>query len=222
MDFPGASGVTQDTPFMRTKYTLTSVAASAVLLSPIVAQARAVSIDFSFVGEQGGTVTGVLYFTNDTGQQTPSAVKIVTASGKDAGRSWNLSAPFTMVPTMEAGHLTLTSGGVIGGFLSLVEKTHSHDAIHQETLHLATSYGAGTINFFLISTLNTTGAGARKSGHLEFTGNAHLPATYSIAAPEPSSIALLGAGIIGIASFSRRRRRNGRNDRVERTANLAA
>jgi hypothetical protein len=197
---------------MRTKYTLQAVAASAVMLSPIAVQASAIDIGFSFTGSLGGIVTGVLYFNADTGRLDPTEVEILTTP-------WGslLNPPFYIVPTHQIGVFTLSNGKIEGGGGSFgrVTSRYTSGLIRNVLLNSAGEYEQLFIrihatpgSFIPYSTFTS------RSGALSYS--------YPPSAPEPSSIALLGAGIVGIASFSRRRSRKARNARAERTDSLTA
>lgn len=178
---------------MKTRYTLPVVAATAAMVTPIYAYAGTTEFDFSFTGDGNNTVTGELFFADTSaGVQTPTDV-VITSGG-------NVSlptTPFDMVavvsPTNYRGGFAFNSSG------SIVGAQFRATAASRSLVLGGFDGGTNRLSYFNWSA--RTGAGT--SNHGGFPG-----ATYTeVSAPEPASIALLGAGIAGIASFRRRRAR---------------
>jgi len=173
------------------RYTLGAVAVSALAAAP--ATAHAITFDFSFTGSSGGVVTGELIFSAAAGTHLkPTDVVITGAPAKLTPPA----TPYTMHQNSVQGNgFTISDGHIIGGRYYV---SSNHNSIYAT---LVLNYAASN-NYYRIGTstgdyLNVVAITDNAAG---FAG-----ATYT-AAPEPASIALLGAGLAGIASFRRRGR----------------
>lgn len=172
---------------MKTKYKLPAIAATAVMASPIAVHATTI-VDFSFTGSSGKTVTGSLSFasTNGTGLK-PTDVKILTAP-----------TPFHVPADLGKGTFTYGPGYTFG-----------NGNIKNGSFYIQGDSSGGWMNILSLNGNNelrqSVTANAQTSNSRGFSGVQYTTAS-STSVPEPASIALLGAGIAGIATFRRRRR----------------
>ena len=197
---------------MKTRYTLPVVAATAVVVNPIVAHATTI-VDFSFSGQAGGAVAGVLTFSSAAGSsQQPASVTITGLPNKFKLSSRlpldlkNGFSPYGNGFTFSSGHVKAASFRYFFGSATLEIGYRgnnlflSHTTYNTNITTVSTTSNGGTRPVYTNTSIIVTRSTLNKLG---FSAVKFSPASV----PEPASITLLGAGIVGITSFRRRRRR---------------
>jgi hypothetical protein len=187
-----------------------AMSAVAVVATSTAPAAYALNFDFSFTGGSGGIVTGELIGLAASGQSQPTDI-IITSS------------PFPLVTPYDI--FSAPIGGVNGGF-----SVHSGQITH--AAYTISNRNGSQIGFSLV--LGSNGWHALSQFTTRNATGGHPPSQFSLspgnvitlpavglapeyvntaaasngptATPEPASIALLGAGLTGIAAFRRRRR----------------
>ena len=170
------------------RYVFPAVTAAAVLLEPIMAQA-AVPTAFNFFLD-GPIIKGEILFGDANGKLAPTGLELFKP-GMILPANAYPSSPFDIwaIRTHTSGSFSLSQGKIVAASFKL--SAHSGSNAYK----LKFDWATGTNQF-------------TKNGTLTFGNQSGFDTIVfqSIPVPEPTSIALLGAGLAGISTFRRRRR----------------